>query len=278
MDAIDGYLYVQGNNWYYFNGTKLTPIFEGGITDLSAYLPTQEFAGAMFDNFRYYNPDKLVNFNFGSANSLVKPQDENDYYFIVKDGQADFEKSRIYIKKIRQHFDLDTVVYSQAGFTGWNLGDLSSYNFSTLITYRFDFWLKFAGTSPDLTEYLKYTAQSLTDPQQDQARENIGAVGNPTEGTIPETGTTHAIDLSNPLGVDNTNTLTTIESLTIAAGAVLGGNNIIKGRWADRPTITGATEQELMSEPIANFQASTTYTMVVWKEVGQVCWLMRKRS
>lgn len=65
----------------------------------------------------------------------------------------------------------------------------------------------------------------------------------PTTGTPPTIGT-FEVALNNFFGVDYSGTTTALTTIEIATGTVLGGNARIKGNWATKPTVTGATEAE----------------------------------
>ena len=63
----------------------------------------------------------------------------------------------------------------------------------------------------------------------------------PAIGT-PPVGGTFSVALNNFFGTDYSATSTSLTSIDIASGAILGGFARIKGNWATKPTITGATE------------------------------------
>ena len=63
----------------------------------------------------------------------------------------------------------------------------------------------------------------------------------PATATPPASGT-FSVDLSNFFGVDYSGSTTSLTTITIASGSVLGGFARIKGNWATEPTVTGATQ------------------------------------
>jgi len=95
------------------------------------------------------------------------------------------------------------------------------------------------------------------------------AVSNPqpATGTPPASGT-FAVALNNFFGTDYSGTITSLTSLTIASGAVLGGFARIKGNWSVEPTITGATQADN-----SDFQASTNLYLYIekWND-GIIYW------
>jgi len=61
------------------------------------------------------------------------------------------------------------------------------------------------------------------------------------EGTPPLSGI-FSVNLSNYVGIDYSNTRTSLTEFDIIEGAVLGGHARINGIWSTKPTFNGATE------------------------------------